>query len=129
MSTNVPAERPHPCAVAVELRPGPWARNLAPLDSEPAVEYLPGGHPLGVRVHDAGAPGEKGLRARLPAGGAHRVGGEGAGPKPRVSIWRRRGRGEVGTRLGLVLPDDGDAPGGKPVESHFTEPARSPCTK
>jgi hypothetical protein len=28
-----------------------------------------------------------------------------------------------------VLPDDGDTPGGEPVESHFTEPARSPCTK
>ena len=31
--------------------------------------------------------------------------------------------------VGLVLPDDCDAPGREPVEAHFTEPASSPWTK
>ncbi len=125
----VAAERPDPSAVAVELGRRPLAGHLSPVDREAPVENLARRHALGPRLDHTRAPGEKRLRARTLADPAHRVGDEGAVSQPGVPVRSGKRGGEIRARVGLVLPDDGDTPGGEPAEAHFTEPASSPWTK
>ena len=87
------------------------------------------GHAPGSRLDYPRAPGEERLRARTLAGPAHRVGDEGAVSQPGVPVRGGERGGEIRARVGLVRPDDCDAPGREPVEAHFTEPASSPWTK